>query len=233
MKSTKEQLAARGFLSDPSYEKMPDFNVRQLIQSQIPRERTRAVRKIRHDGDDSFLPQLVDMLKREKALYTKIELCECLAGFGLKALPFLLPLLGRIGGNQHKAAALVDINKKSFPLPRDIVARIIVRIGSPALPSLREVLRSGDRTSLLEAIDAVGHIAFTTKDLSLVKDLVSIYRSEPDDELVRWKLVRSFQAFGSVEVKSILREIVESDMSKAVFKAEAQRSLKRIGEREG
>ncbi|MFP4164103.1 MAG: hypothetical protein ACLFQB_09155 [Chitinispirillaceae bacterium] len=47
------------------------------------------------------------------------------------------------------------------------------------------------------------------------------------------RLVRSFQAFGSAEVKSILREIVESVASKAVFKAEAQRSLKRIGEREG
>jgi hypothetical protein len=86
---------------------------------------------------------LYALLENEKKLYTKIALSEAIAEYGVLSLKYLIPLLGKIGKNQHKKVALVDINKKSYLLPRDIAARIIIRIGKPALPFLEEILVSG------------------------------------------------------------------------------------------
>jgi hypothetical protein len=230
MKSTETQLISRGFLSEDDYNQLIGRNnsLDKLIGSHIPSERTLAIRIIKQDKDKSHIPLLVEILQKEKKLYTKIELCECLVEFGTLSIPFLIPYLGKIGTNQHKTVALVDVNKKTFPLPRDIVARIIIRIGSPALPHLRNVLITKNRTALLEVIDAIGHIAFTTNDYSLENDLLQLYSSKQNDDLIKWKLIRCFQSFESNKIIDLLSEIVELDENGDILKREAERSLARI-----
>jgi hypothetical protein len=88
----------------------------------------------------------------KKKLYTKIAICEAIEAYGVSSLPYLVPLLGKIGNNQHKKAGFYDLDKKSYPLPRDIAARIIIRIGEPALPLLEDILLNGTISGKLKLL---------------------------------------------------------------------------------
>jgi hypothetical protein len=99
-------------------------------------------------------------LENEKKLYTKIALSEAIAEYGVLSLKYLIPLLGKIGKNQHKKLLWLISIKKSYPLPRDLAARTIIRIGEPTLPFLEEILVSGTYAQKIEVIDAIGHIVF-------------------------------------------------------------------------
>lgn len=233
MKNTERQLANRGYLSNDGFNELikKNSNIDDLLKSPKPYERTFAIRVIRKKKDESYVICMIDILQKENKLYTKIELCKCLAEFSSISIPFLIPFLGRMGKNQHKKICLVDINKKTYPLPRDIVARILANIGSPALPYLREILLSENRIAICEAIDAIGHIAFGTNDYSLENELVQLYFRKKDDDLIKWNLIRCFQSFESIDILKILNKVAESDETEHVFRIEAQRSLSRIGSR--
>jgi hypothetical protein len=170
------------------------------------------------------------LLKTEKKLYTRIALCECLAAFGEHSLEALVPLIGRIGHNQHKCVANVDLGKKSYPLPRDIVARIIIRMGPMALPRLEKAMDVDDNPVLSEIIDIIGHIAYHAGDYRLEDRLVSLY-DRNRDELIAWKLIRAFGAFPSETAQTILEGVLNDTAQQAELRIEAQRSLSRLRQR--
>lgn len=140
----------------------------------------------------------------------------------------MIPLIGKIGTNQHKKIDLIDIKKKSYPLPRDIVTRIIIRIGSEALPFLENVLVNGTYEQKIEIIDAIGHIAFNYNDYRSENVLLNTYANS-NDELIKWKIIRAFQSFNSKEIIMILKEVKNSN--NLVLKEEAKRSLIQIEKR--
>ena len=233
MKSSTADLESRGYISQMDFEKCIFHDSQDIYHhlTQAGSIRTAAVRRIRADKDPQFIPKLVELLRHEKKLYTKIELCECLAEFGLVALDELIPYLGKIGNNQHKVIGNYDLQKKSYPLPRDIVARIIIRMGPNAFPQLKHVLDSKDHGAISEAIDAVGHISVNYRDYSMEKICIRLYHARLSS-LIEWKLIRAFQAFGSDEVIHILRKICEDHDMDIIMRNEAQRSLLRIGQKD-
>ncbi len=113
------------------------------------------------------------------------------------------------------------------PLPRDIVARIIIRIGPSALPFLENILHSGTYIQKLEAIDAISHITFNSNDFRSASTLLNSLKEHSNDEFVVWKIIRAFQAFRSTLIISQLTDIINTNKNTILIK-EAKRSLRQI-----
>ncbi len=227
LKTTDIAAEKRGFTTkefDNTFNLLSDGELIKLLADNSAQKRTAAANLLNYRKCSSAICPLCDALKMEKALYSKISICNALAGFGTEALPFLIPLIGVIGNNRHENLPAAGFYKKSYPLPRDIVARIIIRIGEPALTFLREVLLSGSRKAVLEAIDAAGHISFYSKNDLLKSDLANLYNKNPQDELMIWKILRAFQGINSGEINTILEEVIYYSKI-PVHRWEAARSL--------
>lgn len=86
MKSTLIQLESRGYLTDEAFEKYKHCdNIDKLIHSESAVERTAGVRLISLKHDIRNIESLLSLLKIEKRLYTKLEICECITKYGSDA----------------------------------------------------------------------------------------------------------------------------------------------------
>jgi hypothetical protein len=140
------------------------------------------------------------MLKSNEKLYTKLELQNSLKNYGEKSIPYLIPLLGTIGNNQHRKMEIIDINKKSYPCPRDIVGMILIRIGPKVLKKKKKLLiEDKNPVQIHEAIDIIGHITWNYKDYSMEEELLDYYNRHKDNEFIKWKISRAFQSFNSIK----------------------------------
>jgi hypothetical protein len=232
MKSTKEQLENRGFITDGSikeYKFKTNHELNELLKNKNAVMRSIAAKIMGERKEPDSLPLLCKALKNETKLYTKIAICEAIECYGITALDYLLPLFGKIGNNRHKKIDVIDIKKKSFPLPRDIIARIIIRIGPSALPFLENTIENGNYEQMIEALDAVGHIAFYHSDCRSLPLLLNLFKKS-SDEFLKWKLIRTFQSFNGEKLESILDEIIRTSQNR-IFIEEAKRSLERINKR--
>jgi len=171
---------------------------------------------------------LCEQMVKEKALYTRIAITEALGLIGPPAIPHLIELLGKIGANQHQELPQQGFYKKNYPLPRDLAARTLTKIGVSALKKLRKVSLQLERERLIEAIDAMGYISFYNKDTSAEPVLLKMYRRHGTDSLIVWKLLRAFQAFPSKKVREILEAVVLENSDPAL-RWEAVRSLGQLG----
>lgn len=231
MKSSTEQLRQRGFAPEGEelkYTESGEQVVMKLLSDRDAYKRTIGIRLISKNKKEKYLPLLCKMLEKENKLYTKIALCECLEEYGETAIPYLIPLLGTIGDNQHKEIKIADLDKKSYPLPRDIAARVLIRIGPGVFPGLRKILKDNkNRDRISEAIDVIGHVTWNFHDCSMEDVLVDFYYKNIQDEFLVWKLIRSFQSFHSKQIKDILEDTVKNHGHEVIVK-EAKRSLDRI-----
>lgn len=230
MKSTDEQLLKRGVAGSGllnSFRRLNHDGLLRLLESSEACERTAAIKLLMKYKDEETLKSFCTLLKYEKKLYTKLALSEAIEGFGVDAMPYLIPLIGIIGSNQHRGACIVDLNKKSFPLPRDITGRIISRIGPPALPYLETVLSDGRREQKSEAIDSIGHILWNYTCSFDENILIKLMNDSQGDELIIWKIIRCFQCFQSDRIAGILKNIIDYSNNR-IFIEEARRSLNRI-----
>lgn len=180
-------------------------------------------------GDDSVIRVLIEHLRLETKLYPKIELCAALQNGGLASARQLIPLLGKIGSNQHTQPSLETFKKSSYPLPLDIVARVLARMDSHVLPPLICAVRDGPRDAAVKAVDAVGFMCFyatvtPAAKLAALRALIDSFRGNPDDELLRWKLVRAFESFNHPDCLALLSEIIDDDAPPAILQ-EATRSM--------
>lgn len=231
MKSTPSQLESRGYLSDEDFRNYSDRkDIDNLIKSRFPIERTAGVRLIALNGEKRYLEVLCSLLAAEKKLYTKIEICDSLVKYGEDAVPYLFPLLGRIGSNRHKEIANIDLNKKSYPLPRDIAARVLVRIGPAVLKAIEALDPAGQEIDISELIDVIGHITFYSRDYRCEKMLLKLYSENQENEIIKWKIIRAFQSFNSGDVTRILKDVANGSESE-ILAREGERSLNRIKER--
>jgi len=228
MKSALEQLKARGFadfIIYDSYEHLNDQELIWLLASTVPEERTIAARMLSERMVYDSIPNLIESLQVETKLYARIAISEALTKFGLDALDDLIPLLGTIGDNQYDTIPTKPFEKTSFPLPRDIVARTIARMGKEALLHLELALLKGKREQVLEVIDAIGFIANNENDFSSFFALNHCFSRFSEDELVQWKIIRAFQTFP--QAITFLNKMKSSSFSDKL-KDEAKRSLLKL-----
>ena len=229
MKSNIQQLNSRGYIENKDIEKYNDFSRNQLIElleANEPIKRTIAVIHLGKFKDVDILDLLISKLTIEKKLYTKIALSETIANYGEKASDKLIIYLGIVGNNQHIKMPDKPFNKTSYPLPRDIIARTLVKIGKPALTSLKKCICNGAYNQVLEAVDAIGFISFYTKDISALQDILNLLNQYRNDELMVWKIIRALQSFRDEAVESILKFYSQSNIKQ--HKLEAKRSFAQI-----
>jgi len=229
MKSTLEQLKSRGYVEDADIALYLHYDKDMLIEllsSKVATERTIAVRLLTKFKDSDILDALIVCLSKENKLYTKIAVTESIAGFGKEACVKLIPLLGRIGTNQHKTLPTKPFNKQNYPLPRDIVARTICKIGVVAIKPLCECLKSSEYHRILEAIDAIGFISYYHNDYSSLGAIVALRDMYKDDALMVWNILRALQSFPRQESIELLNGYTTSDVMQ--HRWEAQRSLEQI-----
>jgi HEAT repeat protein len=197
----------------------------ELLKSQVAIERTIGARVLGHRGHE-FAEFLFTALESEQKLYPRIEICNALTKFGAYSVNGLVKRLGKIGKNQHRIPAIEPFKKKSYPLPRDIAARTLIRIGPIALPALCEVLKADNPSEISEAIDAIGFICYPGGQYNYLKPLMDCYNTFKSNDLVRWKIIRAMSAFPAS------RKFLEIQLpfeSNPAIKQEIERSIRLIG----
>lgn len=197
MKSSPTQLTQRGFLPNDYIlpeTSLPTETTKKLLNSPTATERTMAARIIAQ-SKGNFVALLIKALRNEKKLYTKIEICNALVAQSPDSIKPLIAELGKIGNNQHQTIPEKGFHKDSYPLPRDIAARTLSRIGTPALPELQDTLNSVDPGQLSEGIDAIGHICFHAHQPNIFEPLKSCFVRNSTNDLIKWKIIRAVSAF--------------------------------------
>lgn len=154
----------------------------------------------------------------ETALYTRLAMTEKLEGGDSSTALRMIDFLGKIGKNQHRVP-IAPSKKKSFPLPRDLMARSLGRMNPELFPILLASAEELPPLKLSELIDAIGYMAFYHPALATAQNyqrLLRIKNSYGNNPLIQWKCLICFSAFP--QSKDLL---VQEDQ----FSMEAQRSL--------
>lgn len=227
MKSSKADLQKRGYVDDvyvKSFAETKPEKLCQLLTSDVAMARTASATIIGQQKLHDYIPMLCGALKVEKALYSKIAISESLSNMGEPAIMPLIELLGIIGNNQHKALPTKAFNKKSYPLPRDIAARTLVKIGEPALTQIETIFEQGKPHQILEAVDVFGHICFNSKKTFSSEALLNCYKKQIKNDVMVWKILRAFSAFKQDGITAILKDVANNSKVKQ-HRWEASRSL--------
>lgn len=174
-----------------------------LLRSEIPTERTIGATLLGQRKAKEFVPKLCDALKIEKALYSKIAICEALESIGKESVEPLSRLLGRIGKNQELKLPEKYFEKKSYPLTRDIAARTIIRIGETAIDKIIELSSTKDPYLLSQIIDTLGGLLHATKDLRIPECLKIVFEENKHNEFLLWKIIRAFSGTVNKETTSL------------------------------
>jgi HEAT repeat protein len=175
-----------------------------LLQSDASTERTIGATLLGQRKSKEFVANLCKALITEKALYSKIAICEALENIGKDSIEPLSLLLGLIGNNQDTKLPEKYFEKKSYPLARDIVARTIISIGEPAVNKLIELSTTGDNYLLSQVIDTLGGLLHKTKDLRILVCLKIVFKQNIQDEFLVWKTIRAFSAIENKETTDLI-----------------------------
>ncbi|HEY1407010.1 MAG TPA: hypothetical protein VF857_10410, partial [Spirochaetota bacterium] len=190
-----------------------------------PVKRTIAATLLSRCNTRHTIESLCSALVIETKLYPKLALCDSLASFGKTAVDHLIPLLGKIGENQHLTPSASVFGKKSYPLPRDIAARILIRIGSDAIPALSRLMLQGEQAAVREGIDALGFICFYAPNENMLIDLIKCYNRFQKDDVIRWKIAIALRSFHSLEAERMAEHFI-SEETISIIREEAAQSMK-------
>ncbi len=183
---------------------LSDKELANLLLSKLSTERTIGATLLGQRKAEEFVVSLCAALRLEKALYSRIAICEALESIGKESVEPLLQLLGKIGNNQETKLPEKYFEKKSYPLTRDIVARTIIRIGEPAIDRLIELSATKDNYLLSQIIDTLGGLLHATGDLRILDRLTIIFEENRQNELLLWKTIRAFSATESKETTDLI-----------------------------
>ena len=146
MKTDTETLRKRGFLTNTEAE--PYFlyskeELLELLKDKTAVNRTAALFILRSFVDINELDEiLLRMLVKEKALYTKLEICDILTTGNELTIKRMIPYMGTIRGNQHRTIPEKVSKKKSYPVSKYPVERMVT------LEHLRELVEQAEQQDI-------------------------------------------------------------------------------------
>lgn len=228
MKSSSQQLSSRGYL--PKEAPFDHSLERTALYTQLndpdPVERSLAARFL----GDSFILQegtaekLLERLCIEKKLYTRMELCDALAKGNGEVAAAMIPYLNRLGNKQYRSIAEANTSKKkSYPLPRGLIARTFGGMKPTVADRLLRELEQQEYAA--ELIEGLGYLVFNNPELQTAEifDRASdFYVQYKNNLLFVWKFVIFSSAFPYSCVKEMLTEIEREFPEEAI-----QREIKR------
>lgn len=182
---------------------------------------------------DTAADALLTQLQNEQCLYTRIAICESLELGNIETAKKMTAYLGSIGNNQHRILPLKVSAKKSFPLPRDIIARSLGRMDVAVYPALMEVLESNHTKQICEVLDAIGYMVFYNSVLATDENcnkIISLSNRYPENQIILWKMILCLSAFPCRKSVDIL---LKFELEESIIGLEAQRSLWILERRNG
>ena len=222
----KEKWIERGYINNIIPLEYSDIDINFLLSKlngTIAIDRSVAARNLGKIKNYETLHFLFIALEKEKKLYCKIEIANAIVCFGTVAVKPLIDRLGTIGKNQHIKIDTKEFKKLSYPLPRDICARILIRIGKCSLPELVSILELGSINQISEAVDAIGFICYYNNSPDFYPIISKLYQKYKSNDLLQWKIIRAFSSF----YQSI--DLLEKEISictNVAITQEIKRSLK-------
>jgi len=126
--------------------------------------------------------------------------------------------------NQETAVPETGFYKISYPLPRDIAARTLCRLGFKAMTALENfIISTTDMNALVQAIDAYGHIIFSNTIKLSSAPLQALYKQHPNNDLLKFKITRCLSGIHDEWATSFLFKVLENNHEG--LQLEALRSL--------
>jgi hypothetical protein len=227
LKSSQEDLIKRGLASKTDIEDLSTRSQAQLIEllhSNRAITRTASAYNLTSTQEE-VTEELLKQLQVETCLYTRIAICERIEKGNITTAKQMIEYLGKIGANQYKEIPAAVSKKKSFPLPRDIIARSLGRMDTAVFPALLEVLGSQDVKKISEVLDAIGYMVFYQSQLVTLQNAEVIFHIAENYEqnrLILWKAIMCLSAFGLKESEEFLLRYAKDP---TVIGLEARRSL--------
>lgn len=239
MKSSDGELKKRGYLEKGDERKYSAFTPQQLmdkISMEPPSERTAIIVALRSKcfaEDEHYNRLLLEWLRMERALYTRLELCSSLEMGNAITAEIMCEYIGGIGNNQYKLVPNEVSKKKCYPLPRDLIARSLGRMNPCVLPVLTNHLIFEEKSKVSELLDAIGYMIFYHPELATsihFNNIKLTYDRFVKDELIVWKTTRCCSAFPIEQSEKLLLSIKEAATHQTIIE-EAERSLRFIYKR--
>ena len=232
-KSSIEQLKDRGYITEKDVEEYKNKNldeIMDLLFDRKPAIRTigyRLIGKVYLDKKE-LTKILCENLIIEEKLYTKLEICDTLVKECSDYTSDIIKYIGKVGENQHIELPRKKFEKKSYPLPRDLIVRVLIRIGKKAIFNMLEEIKESDKLVVRELIDGIGYICFYEEaSNNEYEQLKKCYIKNFEDKIIRWKIIRAFSAFNTDENIKFLNEQLENETEKEI-EEEINRSLEII-----
>lgn len=228
MKSTLKQLKQRGFFNHElliEYQTYSQAELLQVLEDPKPEVRTVGLRLLTN-YEEKTIDAVLQLLIKEKALYTKIEACNYLCKGNTKTIDKMFCYIGKIGNNQYHSLPEKISKKKSYPLPRDIIVRCIGTMDYQVYPKLVEQLSSNDDDYVSEIIDAIGYFMFHHKEFATRKNYIQLKnRIVPrcDNELIYYRYILLLSNFK--DAKQELKTIIEK--TTGILQEEALKAYKK------
>ena len=217
----------RGEVNETDISDFASFDESELLfflHSEKTVERSCAAIHLKKYQNPTVVDKLCHQLAIEKKLYTRIALCETLAECAELSIVPLIGLLGQIGKNQETKIPETGFYKLSYPLPRDIAARTICRLGIVAILPLEIFIKSSkDMKALTQAIDTYGHIVYSNKIKCSSSPLQKLYERHPKNDFLKYKITRCVSGIHDEWAKSFLLESIQTGCKG--LRLEALRSL--------
>lgn len=227
MNISAKNRRSRGQVNQKDIERVSLLDKSQLLSlllSQTPVKRTCAAILLKKHNHSDVVDSLCKQLAIEKKLYARIAICETLADFKETSIASLIKLLGEIGNNQETEMPLSGYYKISYPLPRDIAARTLIRTGNAAILPLENFIQtSKDIKALEQALDAYGHIIYSNKIMHSSSTLKELHKKHSHNDFLKYKIARCLSGFNDTWSISFLFKLMEYNHEG--LRCEALRSL--------
>lgn len=231
LKSDLDRLKNRGMPLEDDVKLLENKSLKELIDCLNNDDaivRTSAAINLRpYIHKNKVCGELLLRLSKEKSLYTKIEICKTLQNGNIDTAEKMINYIGIIGCNQYRVLPKKVSLKKTYPIPRDIIARTLSKMSIDIFPVLINVLEGDDLTKICEVIDAFGFMVFHNKSLSNNQNLehiISIMKKYQNNKLLIWKCLTCLSAFNLEKSRDILKSFINDD-DKDILSLEAKRSL--------
>lgn len=216
MKSSKNDLIKRGWFDESQISKFLNLDLNSLLnllKSDKPNERSIAsfLLGVKFNvNNKEIYKSLIDALLNESALYARIEISKVLEKGDCSVAEYMVNFLAKIGNNQYKKLPKKVSKKVSYPLPRDIIARILGKMDKSNFSVLLSSLDSCVADQITELLDAIGFMVFYNPNLAILENLkpiLGVLDKHEDNILIVWKVCMVLSAFPLDESVFILNKI--------------------------
>ncbi|UQS84398.1 hypothetical protein MOO46_03855 [Apilactobacillus apisilvae] len=179
--------------------------------------------------EEPLSKELLLILKKGCPLYTKIEIQKVLSAGTKHTAILLISELGKIGNNQYLKVPMKTSKKSTYPIARDICARILQKMDIIAVSEIYINIQQNNmnNSQKSESLDVLEYCIFHNSllgTLNLLKVIVNETKSE--NILCKWKAIRALSAFKNNDfVISYLEYLYTKEESEGIIN-EIKRSIR-------